>query len=67
MLKHVLPIVHSKTIDDGTAEAECKHMEAVLIWRAFVSGADVPIDDVSDIESDDDMAQIVKRAAGLRI
>ena len=67
MLKHVLPIVHSKTINDGTAEVEHKHMEAVLIWRAFVSGTDVPIDDVSDIESDDDMAQIVKRAAGLRI
>ena len=42
-------------------------MDAVLAFRAFVTGTDVPIDDVSDVESDDGMQQIARRTAGLKI
>jgi len=31
MVKHILPILHSKTIDDRTNKLVCNHMEAVLV------------------------------------
>ena len=69
LIRHILPVEHQKTIKNAVSKKEQthNHMEAVLVFRAFVMGTDVPIDDVSDVESDDGMQQIARRTAGLKI
>lgn len=69
LIKHVLPVEHTKTIRNAATKKEqtCNHMGAVLVFRAFVTRTDVPVDDASDVESDDEMQQIARRTAGLKL
>jgi len=69
LIRHILPVEHQKTIKNAVSKKEqmYNHMEAVLVFRVFVTGTDVPIDDVSDVESDDGMQQIARRTAGSKI
>ena len=67
--KLVLPIEYTKkTLDKSTnEETEYNHIEALIIWRAYVEKTAVAIDDVSEDDSDDDMEQLIQRSKRMQI
>lgn len=67
--KILLPVEHSHKVKNKVSNIEktYNHHEALIIWRAFMVGTDVPLDDSDAESSDDEMQQLAGRTSGMTV
>ena len=65
--KILLPVETTKTVKNKVTKKEKSYnnMETLIMWRAFVVGTEVSLEDSSSSESEDEMQQLAGRAKGL--
>lgn len=67
--KVLLPIEWAQTIKNKTTKKAktYTHFEAMAIWRVYVAGSHIPLQDSDDEDSDDEMQQLAARTAGINL